>query len=390
MKLSKYLSKGIADSFIIWRNELKAVFKDVGVIIFFFVVPLAYPIIYGLIYNPETVHEVPMVVVDQSHSSIAREFVRKIDATPDVWVYQYASDMEEARRMINEKKAYGILLIPSDFSRNIHRGEQSTVALYADMSSMLHYKALLLATTEASLDMRSEINVNSVSEPVKFDSVALYNPHGGFASFLVPGILALVIQQTLLLGICMLAATNRERNPGGMLIPPVETYHGTFRIVLGKALAYLSIYVFVTIWALIIVPAIFKLPQLVNYGTLLLFSLPYLLACIFFSMSISSLVRGRETPMMIFVFTSLPILFLSGLSWPMSAIPDFWRYVSYIFPSTFGIQGFVKLNTMGATLREISFDYQMLWLLTGIYFIITYLVYNHQKRKQRKAITSMT
>ncbi len=380
MKAHKYIRKSIADSFTIWANELKAVFADVGVIIFFFVVPLAYPVIYGLIYNPETVHDVPMIVVDESRTAFSREFVRKIDATPDVHIYDYANDMEEARRMLNEKKAYGILHIPSDFSYNINRGEQSTVSLYANMSALLHYKALLLSTTEASMDMRSAINVNTVDAPVQFEAISMYNPKNGFASFLVPGIVVLVIQQTLLLGICMLAATNRERNPRGMLIPADTAYHGTFRIVFGKALAYLSIYVFVTIWALVIVPSLFKLPLPAHYGTLLLFSLPYLLACIFFSMSISSLVRGRETPMMIFVFTSVPLLFLSGISWPVSAIPDFWRYFSYAFPSTFGIQGFVKLNSMGAGLREINFEYRMLWILTGVYFIITYLVYNRQKR----------
>ena len=376
MKLKRIIEKGITDSFIIWREELRNVKKDIGVIIFFMVVPLIYPVLYGLIYNPETIREVPLVVVDESHSSLSRQFIRKIDATPDVLVYTYVSSMEEAKRVVDRKEAYGILLIPSDFSQKINRGEQSRVALYIDMSGLLFYKAILLATTEASLDMGATIHLDS-DVPVPYESVAFYNTQNGFASFLLPAILILVIQQTLLLGISMLGATSREKN-NGRLIPPNPIYEGTLRIVVGKAFAYLTIYVFICIWALVIVPSLFNLPQTAHHTTILLFALPYLLSCIFFSMIIATFIRGRETPMMVLVFTSLPILFLSGISWPLTAIPDFWRYVSYLFPSTFGIQGFVKLNSMGAALEETAFEYQMLWVQTGIYFLITCLIYRYK------------
>ena len=379
MRLIATIKKAVSDSFSIWNRELKYVFKDLGVVVFFIVVPLIYPVLYGIIYNPETIREVPLVVVDESHSSIAREFVRKIDATPDVHVYLHAANMEEAKRIVDRKEAYGILQIPSEFSAKLHRGEQSNVALYIDMSGLLFYKAILLATTEASLQMGKVIDINAIDTPVLYESVALYNPQNGFASFLVPGILMLVIQQTLLLGIGMLTATTRERNQG-RLIPSGSAHEGALRIVFGKALAYLTIYVFVCVWALVIVPEIFNLVRIGIYGTILLFMLPYLLACIFFSMLVATFVRGRETPMMVFVFTSLPLLFLSGLSWPASAIPEFWKYFSYLFPSTFGIQGFVKLNSMGATLYDISFEYQSLWVQTGVYFLVTLGVYAYKLR----------
>lgn len=384
MKLGKIIQRGIADSFIIWRQELSNIFKDVGVIIFFIIVPLVYPVLYGIIYNPETVRETPLIVVDESHSSLAREFVRKIDATPDVSVYKYAANMEEAKKLVDERKAYGILQIPSEFSQNIHTGKQSTVTLFTDMSGMLFYKSLLLATTEASFEMSDVIRVNPVDAPVVYEAISLYNPQNGFAAFLVPGILILVIQQTLLLGIGMLAATTRERNKGS-LIPYNTSYGiGTQRIVFGKAMAYLTVYIFICVWALMIVPNLFHLHQIALYRTVLLFALPYLFACIFFAMMIATFLRGRETPMMVLVFTSLILLFISGISWPASAIPDFWRYFSYLFPSTFGIQGFIKLNSMGATLREVSFEYRMLWLQTGIYFIATFIIYWYNVNKREK------
>ena len=382
MKLSALIKEGLIDSFIIWRQELKNIFKDVGVIIFFIVVPLLYPVLYGLIYNPETIKEVPLIVVDESHSSLAREFVRKIDATGDVSVYAFAANMDEAKKWMDEKKAYGILRIPVEFSKNIYRGDQSTVSLYIDMSGMLFYKAILLATTEASFEMGNVIHIEETVAPIVYEAVSLYNPQSGFAAFLVPAILVLVIQQTLLLGVGMLTATTREKN-GNQLIPKNLPYVGTHRIVYGKALAYFTVYIFISIWAFVIVPRLFDLPQIAQYKNVLLFMLPYLFSCIFFSMIIASFIRGREMPMMIFVFTSLIFLFISGISWPASAVPDFWKYFSYLFSSTFGIQGFVKLNSMGASLSEVKFEYQMLWLQAGIYFLITFLIYRHNVMKIR-------
>jgi ABC-2 type transport system permease protein len=376
MKLANTISKGIFDCFSIWEQELQLIRKDLGVVLMFIIVPIVYPVLYGLIYNTETISETPLAVVDESHSALAREFVRKIDASPDVRVFAYAASLEEAKEWMNRKKIYGILLIPSDFNSRINRGEQAVTAYYADMSSILFYQAALLAATDASLEMGKKIHIGT-EQAIKSVYVPLYNPQKGFASFLLPAILILVIQQTLLLGIGILSASSRERNRG-YLIPCNKRYEGTLRIVFGKALAYLVIYISVCIWALVIVPHLFKIPQLTNYGILALFVLPFLLSAVFFSMTIASFIRGRETPMMVLVFTSLIFLFISGVSWPLSAMPDYWKYLSYLIPSTFGIQGFIKLNSMGAGLWEIAFEYRMLWLLTGFYFITACLIYRRQ------------
>ena len=144
------------------------------------------------------------------------------------------------------------------------------------------------------------------------------------------------------------------------------------------------IYAILSVYVLCAVPRIFKLNQIAQPDTLILFVLPYLFACIFFAMTLSILVRNRETSMLIFVFTSIPLLFISGISWPGTAIPPFWKYISYLFPSTFGINGFVKINNMGAYLEEVSFEYKALWIQTIFYFFTTCLVYERFIRKNRQ------
>ena len=385
-KLRHIIREGFEDIFFIWKDELKNVFRDAGVLIFFFLVPLAYPLLYSFIYNNEVVRDAKLVVVDQSDSYLSREFTRRVNATADVEVVSTCTDMAEAKRYLDEKKAYGILYFPESFSKEVYRGEQATVSLYCDMSSLLFYKAFLLSATEVSLDLGREIQLSRLSSssekqdeitvnPIPYESITLFNPQNGFASFLVPAILILVIQQTLALGIGMLGGTVREENRLETLPQSVgRHFHGTLRIVFGKSLTYLMIYILVCIWALAVVPKLFALPQVGDPLTLLLFVLPYLLACIFFAMTLAGFMTTRESPMLVFVFTSVLFLFISGISWPKEAIPPFWKALGYLFPSTPGIQGFVRINTCGATLNEVAFEYRMLWVQAGIYFLSACLI----------------
>lgn len=396
-RLQHIIKEGIQDTFYIWKEELKNVFKDEGVMIFFFLVPFVYPLLYAFIYDNEVVHEAKMVVVDQSNSSLSREFIRKVDATPDVNVVRVCQDMETAKTMLDEKKAYGILLFTSDFSKDLHKGEQTTVSLYCDMSALLFYKAFLLSSMEVSLDMGKELQAlnhpASTDElqqitvnPIPYESVALFNSQNGFASFLVPAILILVIQQTLILGIGMLGGTAREKNRFHSLVPVSRHFNGTLRIVFGKSLTYVILYTVVCLWALAIVPRLFSLPQVGEPWAIFLFILPYLFACVFFSITLSGFMMTRESPMLVFVFTSVILLFISGVSWPKESIPEFWRIVGYLFPSTPGIQGFIRMNTSGATLSEVANEYHTLWIQAGAYFLTSCLVYRYQIIRSRKLI----
>lgn len=389
--------EGIYDLFYIWKSEFKMTFKDQGVLIFFILVPLAYPLLYAFIYTNEVVREVPAVVVDDSRTSLSREFIRKIDATADINIVSYCADMKEAQQVMKDGKAYGTFYIPKEFSEDIAHGKQTHVSIYCDMSGLLYYKAMLLSATDVSLEMNKDIKIARAgnttdrqdevsSQPIAYEDVALFNSQNGFASFLIPAVLILIIQQTLLLGVGLSVGTAREHNRFKDLVPINRHYNGTLRIVLGKGLSYFMIYAVMSVYILCVVPRLFSLIQIGQPSVFLLFMLPYLSACIFFAMTASIAIRNRETCMLIFVFTSVPLLFISGISWPGAAIPDFWRYVSYIFPSTFGINGFVAINSMGATLGEVAFEYKALWIQTGIYFITTCLVYRHQILMSRKHV----
>ena len=387
--LRNIILQGMNSVFYICQKELKAVFKDQGVLIFFLLVPLAYPLLYAFIYTGEVVREVPAAVVDMNKSTLSREFIRKVDATPDVKIQSHCADMEEAKLLLKESKVYGVIYIPENFSSDIAKGIQTQVTLYCDMSGMLYYKAILTASTEVSLKMNKAIKVKRAGNttdrqdeisatPITYEAVNLFNPQAGYASFLLPAVLILIIQQTLLLGVGLSAGTARENNRFRDLVPLSRQYQGTLRIVLGKSSAYFIIYAIISAYILCVVPKIFSLVQIAQAGTLAAFILPYVLSCIFFAMTCSIFIHHREACMMIYVFTSVPLLFISGVSWPGSAIPAFWRVISWIFPSTFGINGYIAINSMGATLDQVLPEFRALWVQTGVYFLTTCIVYRRQ------------
>lgn len=387
--MKQTIRQGFAGLFHICAQELKAVFKDQGVLIFFLLVPLAYPLVYAFIYTNEVVREVPTAVIDNSNTALSREFIRSVDASADVHIQSHCADMEEGKALLKETKVYGIIYIPESFSKDISSGKQTTVSVYCDMSGMLYYKALVLASTNASLALNKQIQIKRLGNtterqdeistaPIEYEDISLFNPQDGFASFLIPAVLILIIQQTLLLGIGLSAGTARESNRFRDLVPISRQYQGTLRIVGGKSLAYFLIYVLITAYVLCLVPKMFSLVQIAQPATLLAFAVPYILACIFFAMTCSIFIHHRESCMMIYVFTSVPLLFISGISWPGAAVPTFWKIFSYLFPSTFGINGFVRINNMGATLPEVLFEYKALWIQTLVYFFTTCMVYRRQ------------
>ena len=374
-------------------NELRKIFSDVGVLVFFLIVPLLYPLLYAYLYGREVVREVPVVVVDECRSATSREFLRKSDATPDLKIISYCSDMEEARNLMHRHKAYGLIHIPSEFERTLADGRQATVNLYCDMSGLLYYKALLSGCTMVSLDMNRNIQMERLSGlsdwekevqtmPIDNEYVTMFNPANGFQAFLIPAVLILVLQQTLVLGICMLAGTERERRHKGELILG-ESYRNPITVLGGKGLAYLLVYGFTATYVLCFVPWLFNMPQLWQLPTLVAFVVPFLLASIFFGITLSFFVKDRESCFLLFVFVSVPLIFMSGISWPTSNMPDFWRHFAMLFPSTPAVNGFARINTAGALLQDVRREILAMIIQTGVYFMLALFIYERLYRSDK-------
>ena len=395
MSIFHKILKWLDDAAYVWRFELRQVFRDEGVLLFCIVVPIVYPLLYSWIYNNESIHEVPVVVVDQSHSQQSRQLIRMLDASPDIHVLSYAADLDDAQSLVSRQVVKGIYLIPEDFATNVNRMQQGTISVYCDMALMLTYKAIYQTAMAVSQQMGAQIQTKLsgkytsreeliTTSPLDVEDVAMFNPQAGYGTAILPAVLMLIIQQTLALGIGLAAGTARERNRYGDLIPIHPSYGGIGRVVSGKALCYLMVYTVMATYLAIVVPKMFHFINIAIWQDLLQMMIPYLLACVFFGMTVSCLVRYRENVILLMVFVSLPLLFLTGVSWPQTSIPGYLQGISYLFPSTFGIRAYLRLNTMGASVADVSFELRCLWIQVAFYLGTACLVYGHQLRTTRQ------
>jgi len=390
------LSKAIKDTLTITLKEYRLVFRDSGVLIIFVGASLIYPLLYCTLYKNETLYDVPVAVVDHSHSVRSRELIRKMDATPELKVAVLFDNLEQAKCAFERREIHGVIYVPEDYSEKINRMEQATISTYCDMSSFLYYRAMTLATNYAVLNAGEKIEMERLHaagmagksaevsvHPMTFKDNILYNNGMGFASFLMPAVLILILHQTLFFGISMLAGTAREENRFRSLLPVDSKKRHLLQLITGKSMCYFSLYAVLTAYILGVIPRLFNLPHIGQPVALIGMAIPFLLATIFFSMTVSVFMRNRETGMVFFLFFSLILLFISGFSWPRSNMPSFWLAISWLFPATHGIQGYLKINSMGATLRQISFEYISLWILAAIYFVTTLIAYAWQIRSCR-------
>lgn len=381
------------DTAKVWLHEMRDMFKDEGALLFVILLPLAYPLLYSWIYNNEVVREVPVAVVDNSHSQTSREFVRHVDASPDVRVAAWSNNLEEASRLVARQEVYGIILLPEEFDRQLGRMQQAHVSVYCNMGLMLTYKAIFQTCSAVAADMNSHIQIalsgnpttredQLTTHPMQVSDVPIFNNTGGYGNFILPGVLVLIIQQVMLLGIGIAYGTSYEKRRFSRLTPMYERRFGLARIMIGRTMGFFVLFLLIAAWVLLAVPRMFHFVQMLHFSDFLLFVVPYLLACVFFATTFSFFIRQRENVMLLVVFTSVPFLFMSGVSWPKSNIPEVWQWVSWLFPSTFGIQGFIKMNTMGGVFGDIIPEIKGLWIQTVIYGVFATLVTRWQVKKR--------
>ena len=346
----------------LFRQEFKAVFKDSGVIVIFFVAGLGYPLLYNMIYANGNLEEVPVVVVDQADCAESRRFVREVDATREVAISGYCATMQEAAKLMQERKCHGIIYFSSDFGQKIALNQQSTIGIYCDMGSFFYYKNLMTAANLVMLDEMSQIS--PTVKPMSFEENNPYNRSNAFNFFFITAALMLVIQQTMFYGMGMLAGTRREEKTG-----LIQGASG--RVVFGRGAVYWLVYMMIGMYIVYLIPMLFDIPMVSDFWTTMVFLSIYVTACVFFSMACSTFVRHRETPIVALLFLTLPELFMTGFSWPQACFPKFWDMVSYLFPSTFGTRAYINLAGTGASFESIAPMLKILLIQTAVYFAIS-------------------
>lgn len=373
MKGINFVSTWLRNWYDIFIHELRLIFSDAGAMVIFFVGGLLYPVLYNLIYMNGTVDEMPVAVVDLSDGAYSRRYLQKVDATRECEILLYCTSLEEARQLMQNRTVHGIIYVPADFDTRIVRGEQGFISTYADMSSFLYYKCLTTGTSLAVLDEMHQIQIENYQLPqmVEPEENMPYNRPFSYTIFFISAALMLVIQQTMFYGSSLLAGTLREQNRSFASLPRRLQGLGVGRVVLGRGAAYMAVYLVVGTIIVLLIPWLFRLPQRADWTEIMVLLVFFIVDCIFFTFTWSTLIWKRETVFVLFLSASPIILFLTGFSWPTSAIPTFWRWVSYLFPSTFGCRAFINLNTAGGTLATVAPEIRAMTIQAAVYYILS-------------------
>lgn len=142
----------------------------------------------------------------------------------------------------------------------------------------------------------------------------------------------------------------------------------------GKAFAYTVFYLPLMIYMARIVPEMFNLPHYGHAQDYLLFIFPMLLATAFLGQTLNVFMKERESSFVLLVVTSVIFLFLSGLTWPRYAMSDFWTWVGNLVPATWGVEGFIRINSNAGSLAEQSRPFLALWILAALYMVMACLI----------------
>lgn len=378
-----YVKNWFKDFWNTFVREFIDIFSDGGVLIIFFVAGFGYPLLYNLVYKNGVLNDTPIAIVDNADCALSHRFIRELDATREVSVQANCINMEEAKKLMQERKVKGIVYIPSDFDDNAARLETARLSAYTDMGSFIYYKNLLTAANSVMLAEMNRIGVErycaqgltiqqarQLVQPVKYESNNPYNQTNSYSIFLISAILLVIVQQTMFYGMSLLTGTRREQFKGVGLLNKDMSGYGVGRVVLGRAAAYWFVYLGIAMYIAFIVPAIFGIPQRGSFWDILVLLAFYLTATVTFCLTWSSLITKRETVFVLLLFISPIALFLTGFSWPTSAFPKFWKLFSYAFPSTFGVQAYINLNTAGGNLSTVTFQIVALTIQSICYYFL--------------------
>lgn len=381
-----YFRKWFSEFWRSFQNEFRSIFSDGGGLLIFVVAGLLYPVLFNLIYRNGVVEDTPIVVVDHADCQDSRRYIREIDATRELHVAYRCATMEEAQRLMQKRKAKGIIYFPEDFGDRLAAMETATLSIYADMGTFLYYKNLLMGVSFVRLSEMHNIQIERAqmtgmsyreaqisAQPLLYEENNPYNNAFSFSIFFLSAVLLVIIQQTMCYGMSLLAGTRREENRNMLLDTKDLHPRGVGRFVLGRGAAYALLYAAVSMYIAVLVPAMLGLPQRGDFEDILVLLAFFIVDCVFFSMFWSSFITRRESVFLLYLCFSPIALFLTGFSWPTTSFPRFWQVFAYIFPTTFAVPAFININTAGADMLVVRDLFRHMVLQTIIYCALTFI-----------------
>ncbi|MBF8223797.1 ABC transporter permease [Halomonas sp. 328] len=347
----------------VWK-EIRA---DKGALMLLFVAGVVYSLFYPLPYRYEQVESVPVAVVDRDLSPSSRTLVRWLESVPALEVERLGRDPAALQEALWRGEVMGLVVIPEGFHGELLAGRQADLQVASHEGYLLAGSKVLAGVSQAAATLGAGVTrqrllgqgqaswqAEAGHTPVRLEARALYNADEGYGSYVVPAVMVLIIQQTLLMGITLIIGSRAERGRLGQ--SPIG--------YAGMLAAFTTVGVINCLYYFEGVTRFQDYPLAGTFGPTLLFSVVFSLCVSALALLLASAFDTRERGLQLLLATSIPMLFLAGYSWPVEALPEPLVWLRWLLPSTAGIQGLVALNQMGVGLEQVSRELGVLLALT--------------------------
>lgn len=365
-------------------KELKFIFKDTGALLILVGAVIIYPVIYSFGYLNETMTDLEIGVVDYDRSDASAKYITMLNSTQEINVSCTPATLTDAKGLFFKNDISGVIVIPKNFEKEVLANRQADVSVYADASYFLKYKNQFMAASVVNGYFSGGIAIKRYmaegksfsqaavdNSPLAADCRILYNPSGGYGSFVMPGIMLLILQQTLLIGIGVMGGSFSESKESPFVYGVKNRGREVLPFLVGRTGAYMFLSFFTAIYCLVFVHDWFNYPDKAEVIDVMMLVFPYVLSTVLLGIGVSTLFRHRESAIVFMVFLSPIALFLSGLSWPMLAMPNWLNAVAKILPSTQALPAYLRLRMMGVGITGVKKELIQLYIQAGIYGTIT-------------------
>ena len=297
------------------------------------VIPAIQLALFGYAIRMEVRH-VPMVVLDQSRTTESRSLVDVLRNTGNFDIVGAVTSREEIQQQIEEGRAHAALVVPPEYVRDLKRGRGATAQLIVDaadpLSSTAAINAAAMASTSTSLSL-AQIGHGRV-QALEIRVRPWYNPDLKSSTFIVPGIIGVLLAMMMILITSMAIVRERER---GTLEQLVVTPIGKTSLMLGKIVPFILMgYVQMTV-VLVLGKLLFDIPIRGSVPLLYVLTLAYIVANLALGLLVSTLTRTQVQAMQLSFFFIMPNILLSGFMFPREAMPDIAQWFGAALPLTY-------------------------------------------------------
>ena len=360
------------------KNEFRHIFTDKAVIFIIIGGVLFYAALYPQPYLKQLPLKQSIAVVDHDRTPASRRLIRYASATPQVHIAQRASSVSQARSMLLEGKVRGMLVIPQHFERDLVLSRSPVIGLAGDANFFLVYGTVIeglagaVMSTGASARVRQlvlegmplELAVGDWS-PIQLNERPLFNVGMGYLDYVIPAIFILILQQTLLLASGLIGAEIKKKS--GL------TFGRACTVFFPRFLSMFLVYILLAQFYMGACFEYYGISRNAQIMDLWLMIVAFISASVAFGILLGLLLPRRELAAPVVMLSSLPMAFTAGFIWPRDLLPQPVLWISQWFPSTSAIQGFLKLNQMGAEFSQVLNHWFSLWALAGFFSLLALL-----------------